>query len=122
MVTATKEGDVRRQPFRGGAKRPAGAEQAHDGDGSPTGPSAGGQTAGSSDRQPDRSGGWRGLLQQFGWQWVWVLIGLLAINWLSALIFLPSPAQQRITVPFTVFKEQVQAGNVSQVSSQGDQL
>jgi cell division protease FtsH len=51
--------------------------------------------------------------------WAFVVI-LLAINWLSVLLFQPS-AQPRVTVPFSpFFLNQLQAGNVKSISSKGD--
>ena len=48
---------------------------------------------------------------------IWLLLGLLlAVNWVLALSL---PARtERVTVPYSSFREQVQAGNVAEVSSQ----
>src|SRR5919106_4254334 len=49
----------------------------------------------------------------------WVLIGLLTLNiFLGQLI--PSPEDRRLRVPYTLFREQVIAGNVAEVNSRVD--
>jgi cell division protease FtsH len=53
--------------------------------------------------------------------WMFVL-ALLAINWLSVLVFQPG-TQTRVTVPFSpYFLEQVQAGHVKSISTKGDEV
>jgi cell division protease FtsH len=53
---------------------------------------------------------WRGL-------WIFFLI-LLALNWLSVLVFQPSSSEPRVTVPFSpYFLDQVTAGQVVSISS-----
>jgi cell division protease FtsH len=52
--------------------------------------------------------------------WVTLLI-LLAINWLLAPLLFPE-AQNRITVPYTFFKQQVAAGNVAEITSHGEDI
>jgi cell division protease FtsH len=48
-----------------------------------------------------------------------ILLGLLVLNW--ALVALFAPAEERIRVPFNPnFLEQVQKGNVKEISSRGD--
>ncbi len=48
------------------------------------------------------------------------LLALLALNWISVLVFQPS-AEPRVTVPFSpYFLNQVQAGEVKSISSTGD--
>ncbi len=48
------------------------------------------------------------------------LLALLALNWISVLVFRPS-AEPRVTVPFSpYFLNQVQAGEVKSISSTGD--
>ena len=45
---------------------------------------------------------------------LYFVIALLAINWLSVLFFQPSSGEQRVTVPFSpYFLEQVKAGRSS---------
>lgn len=47
---------------------------------------------------------------------VWFVVILLAINFLSVLLFQPSSAEQRVTVPFSpYFLEQVKTGNVKSI-------
>ncbi|WP_236833766.1 ATP-dependent zinc metalloprotease FtsH [Blastococcus sp. KM273129] len=49
-----------------------------------------------------------------------VLAGLLLANWLlSGLLLAPPP---RLDVPYTVFREQVEAGNVAEVTTVGDTI
>ena len=83
--------------------------------GGPGGSGAGGDS-GTEDRGPRR---W---LSIFARPWLWVLVGLLVLNWLITPYLLPEPAQERITVPYTTFKEQVSAGNVSEITSRGDRI
>jgi len=52
--------------------------------------------------------------------WVTLLI-LLALNWLLAPLLFPE-AQDRITVPYTFFKQQVVAGNVAEITSRGEDI
>jgi cell division protease FtsH len=57
------------------------------------------------------------------WRGFWVFLTvLLALNWLSVLLFQPS-AQPRVDVPFSpYFLQQVQAGNVKSISAKGDTI
>jgi cell division protease FtsH len=50
----------------------------------------------------------------------WILIALLAVNWF--VVSLIPDQTTRLSVPYTVFREQVQAGNVSEVTSRGDTI
>jgi len=51
----------------------------------------------------------------------WVsFIVILVLNYLLVQFFLPEKTQQRIDVPYTFFKAEVVAGNVSDVTSRGD--
>jgi cell division protease FtsH len=52
--------------------------------------------------------------------WVTLLI-LLAVNWFLAPLLFPETID-RVTVPYTFFKQQVQAGNVSEITSRGDDI
>ena len=49
------------------------------------------------------------------------LLSLLAAAWVWASLFAPAGEPPPLTVPFTVFQEQVRAGNVAAVSGRGDQ-
>jgi cell division protease FtsH len=54
-------------------------------------------------------------------QWLWLLVlGMFALNWLFASIALAPP--ERATVSYTFFRDQVQAGNVQEVTSTGDTI
>jgi cell division protease FtsH len=54
---------------------------------------------------------------------VWFVIALLALNWLSVLFFAPAAGQPRVTVSFNpYFLEQVKAGEVKSISSKGDTI
>ena len=86
----------------------------------PPGPEErGGATATSgrndSDQQPD----FRNTMRQ-GRFWI-ILLVLLALNWLLVPLFFPEQ-QDRVTVPYTFFKQQVAAGNVSEITSRGTDI
>ncbi|WP_236826135.1 MULTISPECIES: ATP-dependent zinc metalloprotease FtsH [unclassified Blastococcus] len=49
-----------------------------------------------------------------------MLAGLLVVNWLLSGLLLAPP--QRLDVPYTVFREQVEAGNVAEVTTVGDTI
>ena len=52
---------------------------------------------------------------------LWFVLALIALNWISVLVFQPSSGEQRVTVPFSpFFLEQVKAGTVRAISSKGD--
>jgi len=73
-------------------------------------------TSGQNDnQQPDF---WNTLRQ--GRFWI-ILLVLLALNWLLVPLFLPEQ-QDRVTIPYTLFKQQVAAGNVAEITSQGDDI
>ena len=50
----------------------------------------------------------------------WILIALLALNWF--VVSLIPDRESRVSVPYTVFREQVSAGNVAEVTSRGDTI
>ncbi|HEX3452856.1 MAG TPA: ATP-dependent zinc metalloprotease FtsH [Solirubrobacteraceae bacterium] len=53
----------------------------------------------------------------------WFVIGLIALNWLSLLLFQPTTQEQRITVPFKpFFLQEVQKGQVKVISTRGDTI
>src|SRR5256885_6444626 len=61
---------------------------------------------------PSGFGNWR----------AWALLAVFVIaNVLLAPILFPETSD-RVTIPYTTFKEQVQAGNVSEITSQGDAI
>jgi cell division protease FtsH len=52
---------------------------------------------------------------------LWFVLILIAINWLSVFLFQPTTSEPRVTVPFSpYFLEQVKAGHVKSISSKGD--
>ena len=52
---------------------------------------------------------------------LWFVLILIAVNWLSVLLFRPSTGQQRVTVSFNpFFLQAVQAGEVKSISSTGN--
>ena len=52
---------------------------------------------------------------------LWFVVILIAINWISVFLFQPTTGEQRVTVPFSpYFLEQVKTGNVKSISSKGD--
>ncbi|HEX4435722.1 MAG TPA: ATP-dependent zinc metalloprotease FtsH [Solirubrobacteraceae bacterium] len=52
---------------------------------------------------------------------LWFVLVLIALNWISVLAFQPSSGETRVTVPFSpFFIEQVKAGKVRAISSKGD--
>jgi len=52
--------------------------------------------------------------------WLWFVL-ILLVNFLIVRMFFPGP-DDALTVPYTVFKEQVRAGNVDAIFSQGEQI
>src|SRR5436305_2115854 len=55
---------------------------------------------------------------------LWFLVILIAINWVSVLLFTPSSSTEpRVTVPFNpFFLQEVQAGQVKSISTKGDSV
>ncbi len=54
-----------------------------------------------------------------GWPWWVLLLVFLAANWLLVPYLFPEKPN-RITIPYTTFKQQIEAGNVVEITSQGD--
>jgi cell division protease FtsH len=53
----------------------------------------------------------------------WFVVAVIALNWLSVLLFQPGSREQRVTVPFSpYFLTQVRDGQVSSISSKGDTI
>jgi cell division protease FtsH len=82
-------------------------------------------------RPPDRPPGWRveggpappppGGGRRISWRRLaGVLLVLLGINWF--VVSLLPDGERRIDVPYTFFREQVQANNVAEVTSRGDTI
>src|SRR5918996_155395 len=74
------------------------------------------------DRRGSKDDGGRvaGLRLPGGRRFWWFLLALLALNWL--VVFLFPGGEQRIEVPYTVFREQVDRGNVVEVRSRGEDI
>jgi cell division protease FtsH len=54
---------------------------------------------------------------------LWFVLVLVAINWLTLLLFQPKTGEQRVTVPFNpYFLAQVQGGEVKSISTKGDTI
>ncbi len=54
---------------------------------------------------------------------LWFVLIVLAINWISVLLYSPTSGEQRITVPFSpYFLQQVKGGEVSSISSKGNTI
>jgi cell division protease FtsH len=54
---------------------------------------------------------------------LWFVVILIALNWLSLLLFQPSSGQPRVSIPFNpTFLSEVQAGQVKSISSKGDTI
>ena len=54
---------------------------------------------------------------------LWFVLALIALNWLSVLFFAPASSQPRVTVSFNpYFLEQVRSGEVKSISSKGDTI
>jgi cell division protease FtsH len=52
---------------------------------------------------------------------LWFVLVLIAVNWLSVLLFTPTTGQPRVTIPFNpIFLQDVQAGQVKSISTKGD--
>ncbi|MFN8522112.1 MAG: ATP-dependent zinc metalloprotease FtsH [Chloroflexota bacterium] len=51
--------------------------------------------------------------------WLVLLAVFLAVNWLVAPLVAPDQTE-RLTIPYTTFKEQVNAGNVSEITTRGE--
>jgi len=50
---------------------------------------------------------------------IWFVVGLLALNWLSLLLVQPS-SQPRVTVPFSVFLSDLRSGEIKTISAKAD--
>ncbi len=72
------------------------------------------------DRQGDRPRSWASRLPGGRW-FLLVLLGLLALNWIVSNALL-GDEEPRIRVPYTLFLEQVGAGNVESVTSTGETI
>src|SRR5262245_11252799 len=85
----------------------------------PPGPEEGrGATATSGQRPEDRQDMRTTMRSPRFWI---TLLALLALNWLLVPLLFPQP-QDRVTVPYTFFKQQVASGNVSKITSRGEDI
>ncbi len=64
----------------------------------------------------------RGGFPQLPRYWWVILLGLLAVNWVVGQMVQSATAPQRITVPYSIFKQQLENGNVAQVTSNGNTI
>ena len=56
-------------------------------------------------------------------RFLWFVLALIAINWLSVLFFQPSSSEPRVQIPFNPsFLADVRAGHVKSISSKGDSV
>src|SRR5215203_4467627 len=54
---------------------------------------------------------------------LWLLVvGLFALNYLLASLAMPAPAAQRVDIPYTLFKAQVEAANVATITATADEI
>jgi len=100
--------DGRESPAR--AQQPQGGVPAR-----PPGPEEPRGTTATGDR--DRRPSFADVLRSRRFWLTFLLLGLA--NWFLAPIIFPEP-QDRISIPYTVFKQQVEAGNVSEITSHAD--
>jgi cell division protease FtsH len=70
---------------------------------------------------PDRKTPGKNAVQPRHWISVIGILVILFINLASATFLLPS-GPQRVDVPYTLFKQQVEAGNVADIASRGDTI
>jgi cell division protease FtsH len=70
---------------------------------------------------PEREGDGGGRFRlPGGRRFLWILVALLALNWF--IVYLIPDREDRLDVPYSLFREQVAAGNVAEVTSQGDEI
>jgi len=70
---------------------------------------------------PDRKTPGKNVVQPRHWISVLGILAILIVNVVSATFLLPS-GPQRVDVPYTLFKQQVEAGNVAEIASRGDTI
>jgi cell division protease FtsH len=66
------------------------------------------------------TGSGRGFPPKLSWPWVLLLI-FLAVNYFVAPIVVPD-GSDRVTIPYTTFKDQIQRGNVAEITTRGDAI
>ncbi len=77
------------------------------------------------ERKPEGGGGGSGRSPRmsgppFGRRWIYLILALLAFNVLFAQLF--TPRTDRVSVPYTFFLDQVDAGNVAKVDGRGEEI
>src|SRR5438132_11600984 len=77
-------------------------------------------TRGSAASTPPATGGRQ--RPRLTWKWLVTVLVLLLANYVLASVFLPAPTTQRVAIPYTLFKQQVDAGNVAAITASGDQI
>src|SRR5579871_6514097 len=76
---------------------------------------------GSNDDQSSPPGKRNTRTQPHQTPWFWILlIAFLVINFILGQMMLPAP--NHVSVPYSVFEQQVSTGNVSQITSEGDAI
>jgi cell division protease FtsH len=83
----------------------------------PPGPNDVQPSSNKGNKQPPKK---NPLMQPRPW-WISFIV-VLVLNYLLVQVFLPERPNPRINVPYTFFKQQVVADNVSEVTSQGDTI
>ena len=68
----------------------------------------------------EKEGRLAGMRPPGGRRFWWLLLGLLALNWL--IVWVAPSGSQRLDVPYTFFREEVDAGNVAEVRSRGQDI
>ncbi len=56
------------------------------------------------------------------WRWLLYALALFALNYTIVSLFVPGPTTQRLSIPYTLFNQQVQAGNVAEITASGDTI
>ena len=113
------------EPQRASAERdpaPASEPQRRQGDGTPARPRPPWRVEGSRGEHatPEAKGGVR--RPPGGMVFWWVILAMLAFNWIIAAQVQKGGGHPRLTVPYSYFRSQAQAGNVAEVSSKGETI
>ncbi len=56
------------------------------------------------------------------WRWWLTTLVIFAANYMLVSLVLPGPATQRVDIPYTLFKQQVEAANVAVITATADQI
>jgi cell division protease FtsH len=76
----------------------------------------------NSNSGPTRNTPGKNAAQPRGWGFLIGIAVLLLINLASATLLLPAAGPQRVDIPYTLFKQQVEAANVAEIASRGDTI